>query len=80
MIKTKTDKKIIIRTIVAFLATLLLCAFAGFITIQNRMEAERENLELLILEHTLKLNEVISKQLYRTQALAALVSYARMTL
>jgi hypothetical protein len=69
----KPCKRIHIRTVIAFLLTFFLCAVVGFIAIQNIYTAEKERLELLILEHTYRLNEVISRQLYRTQALAALV-------
>jgi len=71
--KTKPDSKILFRTAIAFLITFLLCTFVGFVMVQNRMDAEREQMERLILEHSYSLNEVISRQLYRTQALAALV-------
>jgi sensor domain CHASE-containing protein len=59
--------------VVAFAATFLICAFVGFIAVQNRMAAEREHIERIIMEHAYKMNQVVSNQLYRTQALAALV-------
>jgi len=51
----------------------LLCGFVGFLTVQNRINTEREQTERLILEHSNRLNDIISKQLHKTQALAALV-------
>ena len=62
-----------LKTTIAFLITFLLCGLIGFFTVQNRISAEREQLEKLILEHSYRLNEVLSQQLYRTQALAAFV-------
>jgi hypothetical protein len=66
-------KKIHLKAAIAFFIAFLLCAFVGSITIQNRMNAENERMERLILEQSYRLNQVISRQLYRTQALAALV-------
>jgi len=61
------------KTIAAFLLTLSLCALLSTISIRNTISAEREQIEKLIVESSYRLNEVISRQLYRTQALAALV-------
>ena len=62
-----------LKFVLIFLITFLLCGLIGIITIQNRSNTENERVERLILEHSNKLNDVISKQLYKTQALAALV-------
>jgi len=62
-----------IKIIITFMIAFLLCGFIGFITIQNRINTEKEQTERLILEHSNKLNDIISKQLNKTQALAALV-------
>ena len=62
-----------IRTIIAFFITFLLCSLIGFITVQNRIAAYKEQIERLIVEHSYRINEVLSQQLYKTQALAAFV-------
>jgi len=62
-----------IKIVISFLITFIFCGFIGFITVQNRVNGEKEQLERLILEHSNRLNDVISKQLHKTQALAALV-------
>ena len=62
-----------IKIVITFLITFLLCGIIGFFTVQNRVNTEKEQIERLILEHSNRLNDVISKQLYKTQALAALV-------
>jgi len=62
-----------LRIVITCLITFLFCGVIGFITIQNRVHAEREQTEKLILEYSNRLNDVISKQLHKTQALAALV-------
>ena len=62
-----------IKIVITFFVAFLLCGFIGFLTVQNRINTEREQKERLILEHSNKLNDVISKQLNKTQALAALV-------
>jgi len=63
--------KIII--VVTFLITFLLCGSMGFLTVQNRINKDNEEIERLILERSYRINEVLSQQLYKTQALAALV-------
>jgi len=62
-----------LKIVITFLIAFLLCGFIGFLTVQNRINTEKEQVERLILEHSNKLNDVISKQLNKTQALAALV-------
>jgi len=62
-----------LKIVITFFIAFLLCGFVGFITVQNRISTEREQKERLILEHSNKLNDIISKQLNKTQALAALV-------
>ena len=73
MQRKKAGKKAYIGTVLVFLITFLLCGFIGYSTVQNRISVEREQVEKLILEHSTRLNDVISKQLHKTQALAALV-------
>jgi len=62
-----------IKIAIAFIVTFILCGLIGFITVQNKYNTEKEKIEKLILEHSNRLNDVISKQLHKTQALAALV-------
>jgi len=61
------------KIIITFFVAFLFCGFIGFIAVQNRVSNENERTERLILEHSNRLNDVISKQLHKTQALAALV-------
>jgi len=67
------DKKIYKKTILYFLLTFLLCAFVGTIAVKNKMSVEMLQMEGLILENSYRIYEVISKQLFQTKALAALV-------
>ena len=62
-----------IKIVITFLITFLLCGFIGYITVHNRINTDREYIERLILEQSNRINDVISKQLYKTQALAALI-------
>jgi len=62
-----------LKIVITFFVAFLLCGFIGFLTVQSRINTEKEQKERLILEHSNKLNDVISKQLNKTQALAALV-------
>jgi hypothetical protein len=73
MRRKKWVKRLYKETIAIFLTTFLLCTFVGFIIVQNKIETERLQIEQLILESCYRINEVVSKQLYKTQALAALV-------
>lgn len=73
MQKRKPKNKIYSKTATSFLATFILCALIGFIAVQNKIRAESEQMERLILEHVYHINQVISNQLNKTQALAALV-------
>ncbi|MCL2634673.1 MAG: ATP-binding protein [Oscillospiraceae bacterium] len=61
------------RTIAAFLLSLMLFSVIVFISAQNKIVAEEAHIERLIHESGFRINETISKQLYQTQALAALV-------
>ena len=71
----KSDMKRVIykKTIFSFILAFLVCTFAGIITIQNKINIEKLQIEHLILESSYRINEVISHKLYKTQALAALV-------
>ncbi|MCL2763903.1 MAG: histidine kinase [Treponema sp.] len=66
-------KKIYGRTIISFLLTLFVCSLAIIFSIQNKMNIETLQMERLILESSYRLHEEISKKLYKTKALAALV-------
>lgn len=56
-----------------FLASFLVCLCFTGIYIQNKCQLEYSQMEHLALTKTSKLNDVISKLLYRTQTLSALV-------
>jgi len=59
--------------VVSFLGSLLLCSFIIGVTIANRENIEKLHMEQLILQKTLRINEVISRLLYRTNSLATMV-------
>lgn len=66
-------RRIAPRSVAAFLATMLVCAAFIFLTIRNTGEIEHLALERIILEKTAKINEVVSRLLYKTHILATLV-------
>jgi len=57
----------------SFLGSLALCSFIIGVTIVNRENIEKLQMEQLILEKTFRINEVISRLLYRTNSLATLI-------
>jgi diguanylate cyclase (GGDEF)-like protein len=59
--------------VISFLGSLILCSFIIVITITNRESVERLQMEQLILEKTLRINDVISRLLFRTNSLATMV-------
>lgn len=59
--------------IIAFLLSLTLCLLMITITIYNRVHLERLQMEQIIMDKSVKITEVISKLLYKTEALSALV-------
>lgn len=61
------------RAVAAFCLCIGLCSMLVFITIRNRSNVERMTMEQLIVEKGIKVTEVISRMLHKTQALAALV-------
>lgn len=73
MSQAKSRKKVERYAIVSFALSFLLCFSLIFITIRNRSDIEKVTMEQLVTEKSIKVNEVISKLLYKTQTLAALV-------
>jgi len=61
------------KTVFTFIIAFLVCIIIGIIAIQNIINIEKLQIEHHILESGYRINEVISKKLYKTQALAALV-------
>jgi len=59
--------------IISFCASLILCGFLISMVIIGRTDIQKLQIEQLILEKDIRINEVISKLLYKTQALAAIV-------
>jgi len=59
--------------IASFLVSLILCGFLISVVIINKAHIKKLQIEQLILEKSIQINEVISKLLYKTQALAAVV-------
>ncbi len=61
------------QTIVSFICCLVLCTVLVVVTIINRNDVEKLEMEQLIMEKSVRISEVISRLLYKTEALAALV-------
>ncbi|MCL2800663.1 MAG: histidine kinase [Treponema sp.] len=68
-----TNKKIYGETIISFLSSLLLSSFLIIYTVEYKMNVEALQMEQHILESSYRIHEDISKKLYKTKALAALV-------
>lgn len=66
-------KKIYGKAIVSFFVTFALCASLISVSVINKVSLERLAMEQLIIEKSTKANEVISRLLYKTQTLAALL-------
>ena len=58
---------------IAFLCSLTLCSLFVAITVKNRANVETLRMERLILEKTLRINDAVSKLLYKTNSLSAIV-------
>jgi len=72
----ETDKKFTSLSIVAvisFLASIIFCAFLISATIINRSNIDKLRLEQQIYERTHRISDVISKLLYKSEALSAIV-------
>jgi diguanylate cyclase (GGDEF)-like protein len=59
--------------LLSFFASLILCSFLVSVTIINRVNIEKLQMEQLILEKSLRINEVISRLLYKTNSLAMML-------
>lgn len=72
---SEKDNKIRIpyATIISFIISLFLCSILIFITIKNKSDIETMTMERLIVEKSIQITNVISKLLYKTQTLSALV-------
>jgi len=68
-----TVKRIYGETIISFLSSLLLCSFLIIFTNEYKMNIEALQMDQHILESSYRIHEDISKKLYKTKALAALV-------
>jgi len=62
-----------IATIISFFAAFTLCSLLVVITIMSRANVEKLQMEKLISEKSRRIHEVISRLLYRTEALSVLV-------
>jgi len=69
----KQSKRIYGETIISFLSSLLLCSFFVIFAIEIKMSVEALQMEQHILESSSRIYEEISKKLYKTKSLAALV-------
>ncbi len=61
------------KAIISFLLTWIFTSLITGLIIYNKINIEKMSTEQLIMEKSLKINEVISKLLYKTQVLAVLV-------
>jgi len=73
MKQAKKEEKSSYKTVLIILLVFVICGLVWSTTVQNRENAEKEQIERLILEQSNRLSDTISKQLYKTEALAALV-------
>ena len=64
---------IYLKTLVAFAVSLFFGALLISVTIVNKLNSEKMSIENLIVDKSIKITEVVSKLLYKTQALGALV-------
>jgi len=69
----KKSRKLSSLAIIFFLSSLLLCSFLISITIINRINVEKLQMEYLILEKSFRINEVILRLLYKTETLASII-------
>ena len=67
------SRKIYGKTIISFFLTLIIFSIIIFFTTRNKTNIEELQMERLILESSYRINESISKKLYKTQALAGIV-------
>ena len=67
------DRRSMRKAIVYFLASLAICFLLSSITIHHKLQVQDLAMEQIITEKSIKISEVVSKLLYKTQALAALV-------
>lgn len=61
------------RAAVSFVILLILCSFAVYLLVERKYQIEYIKMERIILNQSNKLTNVLSKLLYKTQTLAALV-------
>ncbi|MDR0315591.1 MAG: sensor domain-containing diguanylate cyclase [Treponema sp.] len=59
--------------VASFALSLFLCTFLVSATIRSKINIEKLQMEQLILEKSLRITEMISKYLYKTQALSAII-------
>jgi|GEM_PF-3337176 len=59
----KNIKKISLYAIIVFLVTLILCFSLVFVMVVNRSRVEKLTMEQLIMEKSVKINDVMSKVL-----------------
>lgn len=64
-----------IKALVAFFATAALCSVLVVVTITNRTHVERLNMEQIAVEKSIRINDVISRLLYKTQTMSAFVAH-----
>jgi len=63
-------------SVISSFCSLILCSFIIAVTITNRDNIERLQMEQLILQKSFRINDVISRLLYRTNSLATMVIQA----
>ena len=68
----KNTRKLSGWSLISFLAPLILCSILIHMAIMNRTNVEVIKLDHMILEKTLRINESISKQLYRIQTFSVI--------
>lgn len=66
-------EKLSMKSIAAFFISFTVCAAMIFITMLNRVNVEKLTMEQLIAEKSIKITDVITKLIYKTQTLATLI-------
>jgi diguanylate cyclase (GGDEF)-like protein len=67
-------KKLSIRAVISFLIASAVCAAIIGVIMVNRINIENLTMQQFILEKSLKINEIISKMLYKTHILATIIA------
>ena len=71
--KTSINKKISYKALVSFIISLFTCSLLIAVTAKNKSDIDKMTMELLIIEKSIAINDIVSKLLYKTHIIANLV-------